>query len=438
MGVSRRRFLKGTAVAAGALAADRLARLPGTAAGGPAYAAAVGERLEDFYDIDPDVERFQERNSLFHRTRWDPVVQEWLPLMGQRMKDHISANDPGYRAIDYAMRTAGWAVVDLTKTGTGAGTRPGAYHQGLYQNRPVVAKPPASPVRLSPDEAARAVKKVARFLGADLVGITELDPRWVFSHYAHRQMPLEGPVVISDEFQEAGIAEDGTFGIPASMRWVISLALKHDLDVVRGGTTAVASAAVGKGYLDQAVVAYGLAEFLWALGYRALPSGNDLAISGVFAVAAGLGELGRNGIVVTPEHGPNVRLAKVFTDLPMTIDKPRNFGVREFCKSCRKCAEHCPSGAIPTGEMTKGKACMSNTSGVLKWSVDVEKCFKFWNENGVDCANCMAVCPYTKDSRYWQHALGVKLAPVLGSAFVALDDLLGYGQTDPLAWWNMH
>ncbi len=437
MDVNRRTFLKGSAIAAGALVASQASGLIGPAAS-VAFAATEGERLEDFYDIDPNIDRFEERNSLFHRTRWDPVVQAWGPLMKEATAKHIQNNDPGYRAIDYAMRNAAWSVVEITKTGTGEGTRPGAYYQGLYVTQPFFAKPPAQPVTLSPDEAAFAVKKVAKFLGADLVGITKMDQRWVDKTWAHRQMPLEGPVVFDDS-PVANITEDMTFHFPNSLQYVISLAFKQDLQVVRGGSTAVASSAVGQGYMKMGLVAYGLAEFLWGLGYQALPSGNGLALSGVFAVAAGLGELGRNGVIITPEFGPNVRLAKVFTNLPMTIDKPRNFGVREFCKACKKCATLCPSQSISSSDdMTKEPACMSNLGGVLKWPVNVEKCFKFWNENGVDCANCVAVCPYTKDSSYWTHALGARIAPKMGALFVKLDDLLGYGHSDPLAWWNMH
>jgi len=206
----------------------------------------------------------------------------------------------------------------------------------------------------------------------------------------------------------------------------IVLAFKQDLDAVRTGTSFIASGAVGQGYLRMALVSYALAEFIWGLGYKALPSGNDLALSTPLA-AAGLGELGRSGILVTLEHGPNIRLAKVITDLPMTLDKPRDFGVREFCRACKKCARECPSGAIPDEGETTEPVCISNLPGTKKWYVDVEKCYKFWSDNGRDCANCQAVCPYTKDTRFWTHSLGAKLAPTFGSAFVALDDALGYG-----------
>ena len=39
-------------------------------------------------------------------------------------------------------------------------------------------------------------------------------------------------------------------------------------------------------------------------------------------------------------------------------------------------------------------ACQSNNPGAKKWYVNVELCYQFWCENGVDCSTCISVCPY--------------------------------------------
>jgi epoxyqueuosine reductase QueG len=85
-------------------------------------------------------------------------------------------------------------------------------------------------------------------------------------------------------------------------------------------------------------IAPSMARFIQELGYHAMPSGNDTALSIPMAVDAGLGELGRNGILITPKYGPRVRLCKVFTDLPLVHDKPVDLGVQAFCEICKKCA----------------------------------------------------------------------------------------------------
>jgi epoxyqueuosine reductase len=57
------------------------------------------------------------------------------------------------------------------------------------------------------------------------------------------------------------------------------------------------------------------------------------------AVDAGLGELGRNGQLLTRNCGPRVRLSKVFTNLPLIPDKPIDIGVQNFCEECALCAK---------------------------------------------------------------------------------------------------
>ena len=57
---------------------------------------------------------------------------------------------------------------------------------------------------------------------------------------------------------------------------------------------------------------------------------------------AGLGWIGRNNLLVTPEYGSRVRLVTILTDLPLTNDQP----TEQDCGDCRKCIELCPAGAI--------------------------------------------------------------------------------------------
>jgi len=92
---------------------------------------------------------------------------------------------------------------------------------------------------------------------------------------------------------------------------------------------------------------------------------------------------------VTEDYGPRVRLGVVTTDMPLEPDGPVDLGIEDFCRICMKCADNCPSGAIPRDEMRLDR-------GVLKWTIDQEKCYRFWRENGTDCAICMNSCPYSK------------------------------------------
>jgi reductive dehalogenase len=184
-----------------------------------------------------------------------------------------------------------------------------------------------------------------------------------------------------------------------------------------------------------------LATFIRGLGYQAIPCGNDTALSIPLAMAAGLGEGSRMGLLITEKYGPRVRLCKVFTNLPLQVDSYRPFGVLEFCKTCKKCATHCPSQAIPDGEMKTEGPNISNQSGVLKWYVDAEKCFSFWAKNRMDCSICIRVCPFNKGEGLIHNAIRtvIKRTTLLNTLFKQMDSFFGYDKIVPAKkFWDSH
>ena len=250
-------------------------------------------------------------------------------------------------------------------------------------------QPEKMPVR-DPAEMSEIVKDTALFLGASLVGITELNRNWVYKpgweRYAHKEIDLDRM-------------------IPPSVKYAVVMAIETNYDFVKYAPTAKASAAAGLGYSKMAFLAPSLAKFIASLGYKAIACGNDTALSVPLAVDAGLGQLARFGALITPEFGPRIRLCKVLTDLPLKPTAPIDFGVTEFCEVCEKCAQYCPSQAILYGKRTPKPRTVSTNPGLLKWPLDGEKCLRFWFKNGaktdkgmyhIDCYQCINVCPFNK------------------------------------------
>jgi len=236
-------------------------------------------------------------------------------------------------------------------------------------NKPALEKYRAS----NRAKLSEELKETAKFYGASLVGITKLDHRWIYSRNRNGK----------------------EIEIPNEFKFAIVMAIKMDPAAISTSPAFTACAETAIGYSRMAFCVACTAEFIRSLGFSAIPMGNDTALSIPLAIDAGLGELGRNGLLVTEKYGSCVRLCKIFTDMPLKTDQPNKIGVAEFCKKCKKCAKACEANAIPTEtEPSYEIACPSNNPGIMRWAVNQDKCYKFWIKNGGDCSNCIAACPF--------------------------------------------
>lgn len=248
--------------------------------------------------------------------------------------------------------------------------------------------------RGSPEEASRIVKRAAITYGAGMVGICRLDERWIYSHHWNREEMREKEIVFEDG--DEPYESDSKYVIPRSVKHVVVMVVPMDVEMLKLSPIPIADAATGLGYSRIVALAASLAEFIRGLGYTAIPCVNDTALSIPLAISAGLGQLGRSGLLITPEYGSAVRICKVLTNLPLAPDKPVDYGITEFCEKCYRCAESCPVGAISFGERTTEARTKSNNPGVLKWPIDPERCISYWIRNGLSCSTCITACPFTK------------------------------------------
>jgi epoxyqueuosine reductase len=324
-----------------------------------------------FYTVDDGVaRRYDQRNLIFNRIWMDPTWPGYHQTEEEQGLLNIREDKPGYSRVDYALSEAAWTVHDAWEGAFNPKRieRPGG--PSLMGDRWYKGAHPIDDAF----EMTRTLKRAARFYGADLVGVADLDIRWV---YANRRGDLE-PIEL-----------------PEGVRHAVVMAIAMDPIGIATTPEVPAAAATGLGYSRLAFTASTLAEFIRNLGYMALPAGNSLGLSVPMAIDAGLGQLGRNGLLITPEYGPRVRLCKVLTDLPLEPDKPVDFGITSYCRGCRLCAEACEVDAISkAAEPSWNPACRSNSPGALKWYVDTERCYQYWCENGTDCSTCIAVCPF--------------------------------------------
>ena len=215
------------------------------------------------------IERLDQRNDMFRRSRYDP---EWIERAEQFYGPCQVRDKAGYRQEYYALCDASWYVEDFFAMGC-----LGSNHRGLYAWECPDPESTQMPLDLKIDasdlaEVSHKVKRAARFFGASLVGICELDRRWLYSHVSNDITGVHSPLEIPEEY-----------------RYAIAMAIEMDYAFIQTSPTGGAAAATGLGYSKMAFVAGLLAQFIRNLGYKAIPCGNDTALSIPIAIEAGLG-----------------------------------------------------------------------------------------------------------------------------------------------------
>lgn len=226
-------------------------------------------------------------------------------------------------------------------------------------------------VETEPAVMTERLKGLAGFYNAKLVGITEMKD---YHYYSHRGRHEENYGQEIDQKHKYGIV----FAIPM------------DSEMIMRAPKLSESIAVVKGYVEAATTGMMLSYYIRELGYDARNhmDGNYLVVAPLVARDAGLGEFGRHGLIITKEYGSCIRLGVVTTDMPLITDEPSDFGVKEFCMDCGRCALTCPGKAI-------SKRDMEENDGMLRWKINAEECYRRWRSLGTDCAICIANCPFT-------------------------------------------
>jgi len=187
--------------------------------------------------------------------------------------------------------------------------------------------------------------------------------------------------------------------LPAAI--VRKLATAPDMEYVK----------VYKEYNDRLIsAAHDGANYLKGLGYEAVaqdfdyarPDENDMTLlpHKTVAVKAGLGWIGRNCLLVTPEFGCAVRLGSIITNASLPFDEPVT---ESRCGNCHLCVDNCPGHAIfgklwqpgmPRDQLLDHHRCTEAMFDVMEKSTGERLDF---------CGKCFAVCPYTRKSIAFQN-----------------------------------
>jgi len=259
--------------------------------------------------------------------------------------------------------------------------------EGIHQIRKATRlRPAAAPRPAEPAQMTGALRAEAERIGLSRIGVAANDPKYSFSVSDAEQLPN-----------------------------VVVCLVEQDWELTQQIPSDEAEKSAMFGYAEGMKRTALLAEFLKKQGYRAAPQG--LTGDGItihYGVAAGLGQLGLNGQLLTPEAGSRCRILLLTTDAPLTLDKPVDYGLHKVCDECKACVRNCPVGAIPQTRKPY--------RGVTKAKLNTVRCLPVVAQ-AAGCAICMKVCPV---QRYGLDAIlehRSETGEILG---VGSDELEGY------------
>ena len=216
------------------------------------------------------------------------------------------------------------------------------------------------PVERSPQAWTDGLDSFNQDGWCEMTGVAEMDPGWVYADQTVEQ------------------------------RRIVMVAVQHDYAEIAEAPDVPAGAEVLRQYGRAAAAAKAVAGWLRTEGWDAEPLTGPMTSKVAMippALACGFGELGKHGSIINPEFGASFRLSAVLTDAPFQPTPAREFGVDEFCQSCRICEDACPPEALfPEKQIVRG---------TQKWYVDFDKCLPYFNQTH-GCAICIAECPWSR------------------------------------------
>ncbi|MGD1823010.1 MAG: hypothetical protein ACPKM0_09670 [Pleomorphochaeta sp.] len=222
---------------------------------------------------------------------------------------------------------------------------------------------PKNPKLKISEKDLEALKSFSKTLGINNLGFTKVSP--------------------SDIFKNRAIIYHNAI--------VLTMEMKHS--IIEGAPSKKAEKEIFRTYYELNVAVNKIKEYLNQKGYNAVagPALGGESNYPLLAEKANLGFIGKHGLLITPEFGPSVRLAVVYTDienLPFATKNDHSW-INDFCDKCNNCVRKCPGQAI----YQKTKVFEDRS----KEHIDYKKCaIPFSINNG--CTICVKECVFFNNS----------------------------------------
>ncbi|GAA0180950.1 hypothetical protein SH2C18_35560 [Clostridium sediminicola] len=281
-------------------------------------------------------------------------IDKSLPYINPSEHAHKGLNVPEIVLKYGSIKTKAKSLPNLYKYMVGSIKEMNKSYKELY-------KQPKNPSKQITPKDLEDMKALALKCGASIIGFAVVNPSFIF--------------------------EDKKIIYPNAVVFVMEM----DHEIINTAPSKSAEKEIFRTYYELNVMVNKIKDFLNDRGYNAEagPSLGGEVNYPLLAQKAGLGTIGKHGMLITPNFGPSLRIAAVYTDienLPIT-DNNEHLWINEFCENCNQCVKKCPGGAIfkhPIVFKDDSKQC-----------IDYKKCaIPFSRNNG--CTVCVKECTFFK------------------------------------------
>jgi epoxyqueuosine reductase QueG len=226
-------------------------------------------------------------------------------------------------------------------------------------------KTPPSDLKHATNEFWEEVIEKSKSLGIDLIGFAPIDENLIFEN-------------------------DYIGGIELLYDNGIILGMEMEYDAINTAPNPPAGLESLRIYAELGIATNNLADFIRSKGYRVIachPLGGPILYPAM-AVKAKLGEIGKQGLLITKKFGPRQRLSMISINAEPLPENPNNEAkISKYCEKCKRCVHFCPVKAIFEEPVVK-------QNGIIT-RIDNEKCFEYFYET-TGCSVCIEKCPFHK------------------------------------------
>jgi len=216
-----------------------------------------------------------------------------------------------------------------------------------------------------PKDFWEEVEEQAKNLSIDLIGFAPIDENFMFE-------------------------EDHVGGIEVLYENAIVLGMEMDYEAIDAAPEPPAGVESLNIYAELGDATNKLTDFIRSKGYRAIachPLGGPILYPAM-AVKAGLGKIGKQGLLITKKFGPRQRLSIIAVNIDNLPENPReDFVIDKYCKKCKRCVNLCPVSAIYDEPIIKDNGTVTR--------IDGDKCIEYFYET-TGCSVCIKECPFHK------------------------------------------